>query len=132
MEHPYEMVTGIGAVRERHPHLAVGVHLHNRNGLAMANAIGAMGAGADWLETAFGGLGGDMWFPGPPEVLGNAPTEDLVHMCDMLGVETGIDLTRYLRVVDFMAEHTGRPSVSFVSRGGSRDELARATWPERD
>ncbi|MDG4664864.1 hydroxymethylglutaryl-CoA lyase [Mycobacterium sp. 236(2023)] len=130
MEHPYEMATGIQIVRERHPHLAVGVHLHNRNGLAMANAIAAMGVGADWLETAFGGLGGDMWFPGDPEVLGNAPTEDLVHTCGMLGVETGIDLARYLGVVNLMAEETGRRPVSFVSRGGSRDELAHAAWPE--
>lgn len=130
MEHPYEMATGIEVVRERHPQLGVGAHLHNRNGLAMANAIAAMVAGADWLETAFGGLGGDMWFPGDPEVLGNAPTEDLVHTCDMLGVETGIDLTRYLGVVERLAEETGRRPVSFVSRGGSRDELAHAAWPE--
>jgi hydroxymethylglutaryl-CoA lyase len=132
MEHPYEMARGICAVRERHPHLAVGAHLHNRNGLAMANAIAAMAAGAAWLETAFGGLGGDMWFPGPPEVLGNAPTEDLVHMCDILGVNTGIDLSRYLEVVNTMAEHTHRPPVSFVSRGGTRDELAHAAWPDSE
>jgi hydroxymethylglutaryl-CoA lyase len=48
----------------------------------------------------------------------------------MLGVETGIDLARYLGVVDLMAEETGRRPVSFVSRGGSRDELAHAAWPE--
>lgn len=130
MEHPYEMATGVRLVRERHPHLTVGVHLHNRNGLAMANAIAAMAAGADWLETAFGGLGGDMWFPGDPEVLGNAPTEDLVHTCDMLGVETGIDLASYLGLVELVARETGRRPVSFVSRGGSRDELAHAAWPE--
>lgn len=130
MEHPYELVSGIHSVRERHPHLAIGAHLHNRNGLAMANAIAALSAGVDWLETAFGGLGGDMWFPGSPEVLGNAPTEDLLHTCDMLGVDTGIDLVRYLDVVNLMAAETGRPSVSFVSRGGSRDDLAHAAWPE--
>lgn len=130
MEHPYEMVSGIDRVRNRHPHLSIGVHLHNRNGLAMANAIAAMGAGVDWLETAFGGLGGDMWFPGDPEVLGNAPTEDLVHTCHMLGVGTGIDLDRYRDLVRFVAGQTNRPSVSFVSRGGSRDELAHAAWPE--
>lgn len=130
MEHPYEMVAGIERVRDRHPHLNIGVHLHNRNGLAMANAIAAMGAGADWLETAFGGLGGDMWFPGDPEVLGNAPTEDLVHTCQMLGVDTGIDLDRYRELVQFVAAETNRASVSFVSRGGSRNELARAAWPE--
>lgn len=131
MEHPYELAEGLVRVRERHPHLRLGSHLHNRNGFAMANALAAMGAGVDWLETSFGGLGGDMWFPGHPDVLGNAPTEDLVHLCDTIGVDTGIDLARYREVVDFVARRTGRPSVSFVSRGGTRDELASATWPEQ-
>jgi hydroxymethylglutaryl-CoA lyase len=130
MEHPYELAEGLLRVRERHPHLRLGAHLHNRNGFAMANAIAAMSAGVDWLETSFGGLGGDMWFPGHPDVLGNAPTEDLVHLCDTVGIDTGIDLTRYREVVAFVAQRTGRPPVSFVCRGGSRDELAAAAWPE--
>lgn len=129
MEHPREITEGLVRVRERHPQLAVGVHLHNRNGLAMANALAAMSVGVDWLEASFGGLGGDMWFPGHPDVLGNAPTEDLAHLCHMLDIETGIDLDRYRAVVDFVAQRTGRAPVSFLARGGSRDELARADWP---
>jgi hydroxymethylglutaryl-CoA lyase len=128
-EHPKEMAEGIAAVRARHPGLEVGVHLHNRNGFAPANALAAMMAGARWLEGSFGGLGGDLWFPGDPTVLGNAPLEDLVHLCDGLGISTGIDLPQYMKVVDRITELTGRASASFVSRGGTRDNLASASWP---
>ncbi|MEO7006016.1 MAG: hydroxymethylglutaryl-CoA lyase [Terrimesophilobacter sp.] len=129
-EQPRELADGVGQVRERYPGLDLGVHLHNRNGFALANAMAAMAAGATWLEASFAGLGGDMWFPGDPTVLGNAPMEDLIHFCDGLGVSTGIDLTAYLRVVDRVVELTGRPSTSFVTRGGTRDELAAAHWPD--
>ncbi|MDT9593647.1 hydroxymethylglutaryl-CoA lyase [Nocardioides zeae] len=130
MEHPYEMAAGVARVRARHPGLAVGVHLHNRNGAALANAVAAMQVGVDWIETACGGLGGDLWFPGPAEVLGNAPTEDLLHLCDVLGVATGIDLGAYHRVVDLVARLTGRPPVSFTARGGTRAQLGAAPWPD--
>lgn len=129
-EQPVEMADGIAQVRARHTGLDVGVHLHNRNGFAPANAILAMAAGATWLEGSFAGLGGDLWFPGDPTVLGNAPTEDLVHLCDAVGVSTGISLERYLDVVRRVEQFTGTPSTSFVTRGGTRDELAAASWPE--
>ena len=129
-EEPGEFHDGVAEVRSLYPELEVGVHLHNRNGFAPANAIAAMQAGADWLEGSFAGLGGDLWFPGDPSVLGNAPLEDLVHLCDGLGVSTGIDLPKYLRAADRIVKLTGRPSASFVARGGTRADLAAASWPE--
>jgi hydroxymethylglutaryl-CoA lyase len=129
-ETPAEMFDGVAEVRQMYPQLGLGVHLHNRNGFAPANALVSMMAGATWLEGSFGGLGGDMWFPGDPAVLGNAALEDLIHLCQGLGIETGIDLVKYMRVCDRMTELTGRPSASFVSRGGSRADLASARWPE--
>lgn len=128
-EEPAEMFDGVAEVRQLYPGLDLGVHLHNRNGFAPANALASMMAGATWLEGSFGGLGGDMWFPGDPTVLGNAALEDLIHLCQGLGVETGIDLVKYMRVSDRISELTGRPSASFVSRGGTRSDLAAARWP---
>lgn len=128
-EEPREIGAGITEVKDRHPELEVGVHLHNRNGFSSANALMAMMAGVDWLEGSFAGLGGDVWFPGDPTVLGNAPMEDLVHLCDCLGVETGVSLPDYLEVVHRVESLTGVPSTSFVTRGGTRRELAGASWP---
>ena len=129
MEDPVAVAAGVARARARHPGLSVGVHLHNRNGFAPANAVAALGAGADWLESAFGGLGGDMWFPGDPSVLGNYPTEDLIALTDAIGVATGIDLDRYLDVVRLTSALTRRAPVSFVTRGGTRGALADASWP---
>lgn len=129
-EEPAEMFDGVAEVRQLYPNLDLGVHLHNRNGFAPANALASMMAGATWLEGSFCGLGGDMWFPGDPSVLGNAALEDLIHLCQGLGIETGVDLKKYMRVSDRVAALTGRPSSSFVSRGGTRADLAAARWPE--
>lgn len=131
-EHPLEVAQRLTEVRQRHTGLDLGVHLHNRNGFAAANALAALQVGVDWLEGSFCGLGGDMWFPGDPSVLGNAPMEDLIHLCDSLGVETGISLERYLPIASRVVELTGVPSTSFVARGGSRDDLASASWPTED
>lgn len=129
MESPVEFEQGVRRVKQRYPELPVGVHLHNRNGFGAVNALASLGAGADWIEASFGGLGGDLWFPGDPSVLGNMAMEDLVTLLDQLGIATGIDLDAYLAVVRNGAAHTGVPSYSFVSRGGTRRDLAGAQWP---
>lgn len=123
MEDPRQVFEGVREVREQYPDLEVGVHLHARNGMALASAVTAMQAGAHWLEGAFGGLGGDLWAPGAPEVLGNAPYEDLVHMMDVLGIETGVDLDRYLEVVGRVCTLTGWSPLSAAISGGTRAEL---------
>lgn len=127
-EQPAEVFAGVQGVVSKFPGLDVGVHLHNRNGFAPANALAAMTAGAGWLEASFLGMGGDAWFPGDPEVLGNYPTEDLLHLCDTTGIETGIDLDGYLDFVRWFEGETGFVSRSFVTRGGTRSDLAHAQW----
>lgn len=127
-ETPLEIYTGVAETKRRYPELEVGVHLHNRNGFAPANALAALSAGADWLESSVAGLGGDMWFPGDPTVLGNMATEDLVHLLDGMGISTDIDLERVHDISRGLIAETGFPISSFVSRGGTRSELAEATW----
>jgi hydroxymethylglutaryl-CoA lyase len=130
MDDPRDVANGVAEVRADHPDVEVGVHLHARNGMALANALAALEAGATWIEGAFGGLGGDLWAPGDPAVLGNAPLEDLVHLMDGLGVSTGIDLPRYLDVVRDAMAVTGATARSAVLAGGTRAELANHVWPD--
>lgn len=131
MEDPKQVFDGVVEVKEMYPGVEVGVHLHARNGMALATAITSLQAGVDWLEGSFGGLGGDLWAPGPPEVLGNAPLEDLVHLMDTIGVKTGIDLVRYLEVVRRVTDITGWESTAAVMRGGTRKELIREDISEQ-
>lgn len=130
METPAEFDRGVRLAKTMAPHLTLGVHLHNRNGFGPVNALASLAAGADWVEASFGGLGGDLWFPGDNSVLGNAPMEDVLNLLHSLDVSTGIDLDRYLDVVRFSEKVTGIRSYSFLSRGGTRGEVARAQWPD--
>lgn len=128
-EHPGEVYEGIRDVLDRYPDLPVGAHLHNRNGFAPANALAALSAGASWLEASFSGLGGDVWFPGDPTVLGNMATEDLLHLLEGMNISSGIDFESYRPIAERVTELTDFPVTSFVARGGTRGDLARAEWP---
>ncbi|MBC9734761.1 hydroxymethylglutaryl-CoA lyase [Nocardioides marmotae] len=130
MAHPGQIRAALLAARTDHPQLELGLHLHTRNGFALANVLSGLMTGVDWLEAAFCGLGGDLWFPGAPEVLGNLATEDLLAFTAALGVETGVDLGRYQRVSELAACKTGREPLDHVSRGGSKEELAAARWSD--
>jgi hydroxymethylglutaryl-CoA lyase len=83
-------------VRERWPELPVGIHLHNTNGMALANALAAVDAGATAFEGSICGIGGGIRMPRGMAHHGNVATDDLVHLFSELGVETGVDLTRLL------------------------------------
>ena len=61
----------------------VGVHLHDTRGLAIANALTALDAGAVRVDGSVGGLGGCPFAPGAS---GNVALEDLVHALEAMGV----------------------------------------------
>ncbi len=69
-------------------------HFHDTRGTALANALRAMELGVTTLDSSAGGLGGCPFAPG---ATGNLATEDLIYMCDGLGIQTGIHLSRLAR-----------------------------------
>ncbi|GAA2074295.1 hydroxymethylglutaryl-CoA lyase [Aeromicrobium tamlense] len=128
MADPLQVYEATRRVKRRHPSVDVGLHLHVRNGFVMANVFAGLLAGASWFESAAGGLGGDAWFPGHPDVLGNLPTEDLLAFMSRLRVESGVSPSAYAAVTVAVADATGRASLDHVSRGGAEHELAALTW----
>ncbi|MFI5634130.1 hypothetical protein ACIA8E_33125 [Streptomyces sp. NPDC051664] len=54
---PQETAARIRTLRKRCPGTDIEVHLHDDRGLAMANALTAIDAGADWISTSVNGLG---------------------------------------------------------------------------
>lgn len=95
----------------------VGLHLHETRGTALVNAFAAMQLGVARFDTSVGGLGGSPFAAG---AAGNLATEDLVHLCDDLGVVTGIDLARLLEVSALTAETVGHAVPSRVAAAGPR------------
>lgn len=88
------------------------LHLHDTRGTALTNAFAALLLGVRAFDTAVGGLGGSPFAEGAG---GNLATEDLVHLCDGLGVETGIDLASMVDTAGLVARLVGRPVPSRVT-----------------
>jgi hydroxymethylglutaryl-CoA lyase len=76
------------------------LHLHNTRGLGLANALAGLEEGITTLDASLGGIGGCPFAPGAS---GNIVTEDLVFMLQAMGIQTGIDLSKLLKVREIVA-----------------------------
>ena len=92
------------------------LHLHNTRGLGLANVLAGLGEGITTFDASLGGLGGCPFAPGAS---GNIVTEDLVFMLEAMGISTGIDLQKLLKVRDILAEALpGEPLSGFTPDAG--------------
>ena len=107
----------VGMVRNRWPDYRINLHLHDTRGLGLANVIAAMEMGVDDFDAAVAGLGGCP-YAGFKDAPGNIATEDLVHLCAEMGVETGIDLDRVVEIAREAEAIVGHPLPGKVMRGG--------------
>ena len=97
--------------------LAVGAHLHDTRGMALANAFAAVESGAVRVDASLGGLGGCPFAPGAS---GNLPIEDLVHAFEAEGITTGIRLDPLIEASRLACRETGRAVASHVGVAGAR------------
>ncbi|HTL84820.1 MAG TPA: hydroxymethylglutaryl-CoA lyase, partial [Acidimicrobiia bacterium] len=95
----------------------VGLHFHDTRGTALANVVTALERGVVRFDASIGGLGGCPYAPGAS---GNAVTEDLVHMCTDMGIDTGIDLDALLACARLAQEIVGRELPSALLHAGPR------------
>jgi len=95
----------------------VGIHLHDTRGLALANALQAIEAGAVRVDGSVGGLGGCPFAPGAS---GNLALEDLAHALDAMGVDTGVEVTGLIEAARIACALAGRPVSSHVGVAGPR------------
>ncbi len=80
--------------------LAIEIHAHDDLGLATANSIAAIKAGASHVNTTVNGLG---------ERAGNAPLEEVVMALWRIdGLETGVDMYRFPAISKLVADASGR------------------------
>jgi len=97
--------------------VAVGAHLHDTRGLAIANALAALDHGAVRLDASVGGLGG---CPFAPNASGNVPIEDLAHALGEMGYRTGVDVPALVEAARLACELTGRSVESHIGLAGPR------------
>ena len=121
---PAKVEESITRVKERWPEIShFRLHLHNGRNMAIASAYAAMRTlGPDdtlELDGTIGGYGGCPYC-GNGRATGMAPTEDLVHMMEDMGVNTGVDIDKVIDCV-WMAERImGRELFGHVSKAGPR------------
>ncbi len=75
-------------------------HCHDDLGLAVANTLAAVAAGATQVECTINGIG---------ERAGNAALEEVAFALQAQGIRTGIDLARLGQISQLVARLTGYP-----------------------
>ena len=107
----------VGEFRSAHPDTALNLHFHNTRGTGLANVLAALELGVADFDASVGGLGGCPYAPG---ATGNIATEELVHMVEDMGVDTGIDLAAMIDAAADAERIIGRQLPSQVLRAGPR------------
>jgi hydroxymethylglutaryl-CoA lyase len=116
-------------VLARWPDTPFTLHFHNTRGMGLANALAAWQAGVTRFDASLGGLGGCPYAPG---ATGNVCTEDLVHMFEQMGVDTGVDLDALLAVSATLPALVGHETPGQVVKAGKADRrypMPRITRP---
>ena len=108
---PEQIKRTVSAVRDQWPDVDLVLHLHDTRGTGIANVYAAMEMGVRRFDSSVGGLGG---CPFAGVVAGNVATEDIVFMCDRMGIETGVDLKKMVECVKLAEEIVGHPLPSKV------------------
>ncbi len=117
MATPGRVTALVSAVKERHPDVPLLLHFHNTRGTALANVYAALQLGVTEFDASVGGLGGCPYAPGAS---GNLASEELVHLLEDMGIDTGVDLAALIAVATMAERIVGRELPSGVLRAGPR------------
>jgi hydroxymethylglutaryl-CoA lyase len=118
MANPAQVESLCAAVSARFPAMQITVHFHNTRGMGLANALAALDAGITHFDASLGGLGGCPFAPG---ATGNVCTEDLVHMFEVMGCDTGVDLDLLLAAARELPQIVGHEVPGQVMKAGKSD-----------
>ena len=112
---PWDVRRRVEAVRAAAPDARLRLHFHDTRNTGLANAAAGIDAGVDVLDASCGGIGG---CPFAPKATGNIATEDLAHMLERGGFDTGVDLDALIETARWINTKLGRTATSALSRAG--------------
>lgn len=120
MANPRQVYQLVQRLLGRLPASAITLHFHNTRGLGLTNVLAAYEAGARRFDASLGGLGGCPFAPGAS---GNICTEDLVNLCDEMGITTGVDLQHLLTLSRTLPSLLGHDLPGQVVKAGRNSDL---------
>ncbi len=120
MAYPSQVALLTSSFRERWPDTELTLHFHNTRGMGLANVLAAIDAGADRFDASLGGIGGCPYAPG---ATGNVCSEEIAHALELLGYDTGVDLTLLIATAKRLPSLLGHDIPSQLIRAGRRLDL---------
>jgi len=122
--HPAKVTEFITRIKKQWPAITdFTLHLHNTRGMTMACIYTALTLldkdDVLRLEGTVGGVGGCPYC-GNGVATNMTPTEDLVHMLEGMGYETGVDLDKLIDCCQLLEKMIGRATLSHVPKTGPR------------
>jgi hydroxymethylglutaryl-CoA lyase len=123
MATPGRVTRLIGELRSAHPDAPLNLHFHNTRGAGLANVMAALQLGVADFDSSVGGLGGCPYARGAS---GNVATEELIHLVEDMGVDTGINLDAMIEAAATAERIVGRTLPSQVLRAGPRTRTTAA------
>jgi hydroxymethylglutaryl-CoA lyase len=118
MANPLQVEALCDGLAERWKGLELTLHFHNTRGMGLANALAGLNAGIVRYDASLGGMGGCPYAPG---ATGNVCTEDLVHMLQAMGCDTGVDLEALLACAAQLPGLVGHDISGQVVKAGQSD-----------
>lgn len=120
MANPKQVLEISQLAKSKFPQVEFALHFHNTRGMGLANVVSGLQAGIRRYESSLGGLGGCPFAPG---ATGNICTEDLVHMLEAMGYDTGVDLDKLLAASRKLRQIVGHELPGQVVKAGRSLEL---------
>lgn len=116
MADPSQVSEIVSKFRDKLKDVEFSLHFHNTRGAGMANVLAALLEGATIFDASICGLGGCPYSPG---ATGNIPTEDMVHMLESMGIDTGVDLFKLIECAKMVRDLLGREIPGQVIKAGA-------------
>jgi len=120
MANPQHVKEVCEQAQSKYPAMEWTLHFHNTRGMGLANALAAVEVGINRFDSSLGGLGGCPYAPG---ATGNVCTEELVHMFDLMGYNTNINLDLLLECSAQLRDLVGRTLPSQLLLAGKVDRI---------
>lgn len=95
MANPLQIDSTVRIMNDAVDGLPLSLHLHNTRGLGMVNVYAAILRGVTIFDSSLGGVGG---CPFIQNASGNIATEDMAHLFQSMGIETGVDVEKLVAV----------------------------------
>lgn len=113
---PLQIEALLSLLTDKYPQISFILHIHDTQGMGLANIVTALNLGLTRFETAAFGLGGCPFAPG---AAGNIATEDLVNMMHKMNIATGLDYGKILQVARYVEDRIGIPPMGHMARVAS-------------